>query len=249
MHNKLHLNWNWIGEDDLEAGEVDHKLSESQIFALYKDLEGYRSLWDTSYVKNTPLLSLGNPLSHVNFSTSFSTPFLIFTEQKAQTKRGKHSLPTKKELSSCHLWLHTTDQSYAQDLANLQYYILLQDKFVTHLVIHATKGFNLQCNNVAKQGEGKCCLYYRPLYFLFHKTFSLKIKIKGLHMVMVMEICSGTSTEWLFIHWNPDRIGIWKCWILGRGETRRKTSQSREENQQQTQPTYGVNSRNRSQAT
>ena len=39
----------------------------------------------------------------------------------------------------------------------------------------------------------------------------------------------------------PDRIGIWKCWFLRRGEkwsTRRKTSRSKEENQQQTQPTY-----------
>ena len=38
----------------------------------------------------------------------------------------------------------------------------------------------------------------------------------------------------------PDRIGIWKCWFLRRGEnrsTRRKASRSRVENQQQTQPT------------
>ena len=40
---------------------------------------------------------------------------------------------------------------------------------------------------------------------------------------------------------NPGRIGIWKCWFLRRREnriTRRKTSWSKEENQQQTQPTY-----------
>ena len=39
---------------------------------------------------------------------------------------------------------------------------------------------------------------------------------------------------------NPDRIGSWKCWFLRRGEnrsTRRKTSRSKDENQQQTQPT------------
>ena len=50
----------------------------------------------------------------------------------------------------------------------------------------------------------------------------------------------------------PDRIGIQKCWFLRRGEnrsTRRKTSQSREENQQQTQPTYDVASANRTRAT
>ena len=40
---------------------------------------------------------------------------------------------------------------------------------------------------------------------------------------------------------NPDRIGIWKCWCLRRGgnrRTQRKTSRSKELNQQQTQPTY-----------
>ena len=35
-----------------------------------------------------------------------------------------------------------------------------------------------------------------------------------------MEICSGSSTEWLFVHWNLDRIGIWKCRFLRRGENR-----------------------------
>ena len=43
-----------------------------------------------------------------------------------------------------------------------------------------------------------------------------------------------------------DRIGIWKCWFLRRGEnrsTRRKTSQNRVENQQQTQPTFDTGSR------
>ena len=44
------------------------------------------------------------------------------------------------------------------------------------------------------------------------------------------------------------QIGIWKCWFLRRGEnwsTRRKTSRSRVENQQQTQPTYDAGSGNR----
>ena len=44
----------------------------------------------------------------------------------------------------------------------------------------------------------------------------------------------------------PDWIGIWKCWFLRRGEnwsTQRKTSQSKGENQQQTQSTYGINTR------
>ena len=43
---------------------------------------------------------------------------------------------------------------------------------------------------------------------------------------------------------NPDQDGNWKsCWFLRRGEnlsTWRKTSQRKDENQQQTQPTYMV---------
>lgn len=37
------------GEDWPEF-KINQKFSESQIFALYKDLEGYRSLWDTPFV-------------------------------------------------------------------------------------------------------------------------------------------------------------------------------------------------------
>ena len=51
---------------------------------------------------------------------------------------------------------------------------------------------------------------------------------------------------------NPDRFGIWKCWFLRRGEnrnTRRKTSRIKDENQQQTQPTYDAESGNRTRAT
>ena len=50
----------------------------------------------------------------------------------------------------------------------------------------------------------------------------------------------------------PDQIGIWKCWFLRRGEnrnTRRKTCRNKDENQQQTQPTYDAESGNRTRAT
>ena len=49
-----------------------------------------------------------------------------------------------------------------------------------------------------------------------------------------------------------ESIGIWKCWCLRRGETRstgRKTSRSKDENQQQTQPTFDADSGNRTRAT
>ena len=47
-------------------------------------------------------------------------------------------------------------------------------------------------------------------------------------------------------------LGIWKCWFLRRGENRstwRKTSWSKDKNQQQTQPTYNTESGNRTRAT
>ena len=50
----------------------------------------------------------------------------------------------------------------------------------------------------------------------------------------------------------PDWIGIWKCRFSRKGKnctTLRKTSWSKEENQQQTQPTYGVDARIRTWAT
>ena len=67
------------------------------------------------------------------------------------------------------------------------------------------------------------------------------------------------STEHLGVHKNSlrnvstsqDRIGVWKCWFLRKEEnqsTRRKTSRSKEENQQ-TQSTYDAGSGNRTQAT
>ena len=53
-------------------------------------------------------------------------------------------------------------------------------------------------------------------------------------------------------NWGHYRIGIWKCWFLRRGENRnnrRKTTRSKDENQQQTQPTYDAESGNRTRAT
>ena len=56
-----------------------------------------------------------------------------------------------------------------------------------------------------------------------------------MHLVAICPLC-------------PDQIGIWKCWFWRRGEnqsTRKKTSQSKDENQQQTQCTYDTEPRNR----
>ena len=68
------------------------------------------------------------------------------------------------------------------------------------------------------------------------------------HFIYV-SIHLAQSTNWGH---SPDRIGIQKCWFLRRREnrtTRRKTSRSKDKNQQQTQPTYNAESGNRTRAT
>ena len=71
-------------------------------------------------------------------------------------------------------------------------------------------------------------------------------------LILYIKKIALLPTKHLRVHMNSfkhvrafaDQIGIWKCWILRRGEnrsTRRKTSLSKGENQQQTQPTYGIN--------
>jgi len=69
-----------------------------------------------------------------------------------------------------HLYLHTIDQLYMKNSADLQRCILLRDKLVTNLVIRATEGFNLHCNKVARQVEEKCCPYYRTFRELKQTT-------------------------------------------------------------------------------
>ena len=88
------------------------------------------------------------------------------------------------------------------------------------------------------------------------KSNSNQIKIKSILFKLdsVRSGCPISRARGSYIKRSsiPDRIGIQKCWFLRRGEnrsTRRKTSRSREENQQQTQPTYDVESGNRTRAT
>ena len=107
-----------------------------------------------------------SPLSGKSIAACTLSDFVFDAFPRLRRAKGPNSLPTEKELSSRHLCLHTTDQSYAQDSANLQQYVLLRNKLVTQVVIRATEGFNLQCNNVATQVEEKCCPYYRTLILM-----------------------------------------------------------------------------------
>ena len=47
----------------------------------------------------------------------------------------------------------------------------------------------------------------------------------------------------------PGQIGIWKCWFLWREEYQEKNPRSKDENLQQTQPTYDTGTGNRTWAT
>ena len=66
-----------------------------------------------------------------------------------------------------------------------------------------------------------------------------------------MGICSGTSTEWLFVHCSRSN---WNLAVLifaegGKPENPEKNPRSKDENQQQTQPTYDAGCGNRTGAT
>ena len=82
------------------------------------------------------------------------------------------------------------------------------------------------------------------------RTVGLQSEARYLKIFWIINV--SRSTKWFFVYMIPGRKGIWKCWFLRRGEnrsTRRKTSQSKGENQQQTQSTYGVDAEIRNRAT
>jgi len=76
----------------------------------------------------------------------------------------------------------------------------------------------------------------------------------GLSKYVLDFICVSNVSSALALMGNTfqARIRIWKYWFLRRGENQRsrgKTSRSREENQEQTQPTYDAGSGNRTRGT
>ena len=87
------------------------------------------SWWKTSL---SSLREIHCRLSHVNFE---AFPRL---HQAKGPNRERQVLSSDKERVEQPPSLFTTDQSYAQNSANLQHYILLRDKLVMHAVIRAT---------------------------------------------------------------------------------------------------------------
>ena len=91
------------------------------------------------------------------------------------------------------------------------------------------------------------------LYFVYLKSYLTKAGITGtpgphwlrtkiIIIIIIMGICSGTSTEWLFVHCSRSN---WNLAVLifaegGKPENPEKNPRSEDENQQQTQPTYGT---------
>ena len=71
-------------------------------------------------------------------------------------------------------------------------------------------------------------------------------------MIIIMGLTVDIHIVALTVHCIRIELEFGKCWFLRRGEnrsTRRKSSRSREENQQQTQPTYDAETGNRTRAT
>ena len=107
----------------------------------------------------------------------------------------------------------------------------------------------LDCVTNEKQPCTKGChvpltAFYRPVKALCKCKFNVKLR-ECLHNHPSQRLIIKCLTI-------PDLIGIWKCWFLRRGEnqsTWRKTSRSKEENQQQIQPTYDAASGNRTRDT
>ena len=112
------------------------------------------------------------------------------------------------------------------------------------------------------------CVEYSILFVLntsyFYNKSSLNVPVLAWYLIIGLANLTGTSIIIIIIitlfkcqsssalaligDTFQARIGIWKCWFLRRGENRStwgKTSRSREENQQQTQPTYDTGSGNR----
>ena len=81
---------------------------------------------------------------------------------------------------------------------------------------------------------------------------ALESKSKSNQNNFIIVSILSPCTSAVLIGETEDRIGIWKCWFLSRGENRskrRKTSRSKDENKQQTQPTYDTGTSSRTQAT
>jgi len=63
------------GEGEPEF-EVDQSLSESHNFVLYKDLAGYHSLWDTSFVPSKQAGKKAKGLEELSQKYNFSPSYL-----------------------------------------------------------------------------------------------------------------------------------------------------------------------------
>ena len=70
-------------------------------------------------------------------------------------------------------------------------------------------------------------------------------------IIIIMGICSGISTEWLFIHCFQIELELEMLIFVkgGKPENPEKNPRSRDENQKQTQPTCDAGSGNRTRAT
>ena len=103
-----------------------------------------------------------------------------------------------------------------------------------------------------------CTAWYSPLKFILYSLYSTHlfcfVCVCILSLPLVLSSVSGLliclralkSSLVETCSCVPDQIGIWKSWFLrrwGNWKTLRKISRRKGENQQQTQPTYGVDAK------
>ena len=101
-----------------------------------------------------------------------------------------------------------------------------------------------------------CKFYYLTLYCRRYNSMPLirRPAMTDTHIIIIiiMGLTVDIHIVALIVHCIWIELEFGKCWFWRRGKnrsTRRKTSRSREENQQQTQPTYDAETGNRTRAT
>ena len=126
------------------------------------------------------LILQSNPLCRMNLLVSFAW---FWPSSSVANPKLRVAIPRFLRKASAAAILfgdtrHTVDQSQRRIFymsSNLQYWNLLPDKLRAKVVTRATTLFKLQCNNVVRQYEWKCCLYFFTLtnfnYFWIRNFF------------------------------------------------------------------------------
>jgi len=84
---------------------------------------------------------------------------------------------------------------------------------VTNVVIRATMCFNLQCNNVARQVEEKCCLYYRTFRLCYKSRYTGCQAHQNSHYGGNSEVFSHINKDLISLSENKNNFDCW-TWVF-----------------------------------